>query len=67
MALSKHPNVLRVYGSFVKGSKLYIITPYLSGGKKKKDCISSKGDKQVNKPINRFMPGYHEEWLSGWI
>ncbi|KAI8880921.1 kinase-like protein [Backusella circina FSU 941] len=32
MALSKHPNVLTVYGSFVKGSKLYIITPYLSGG-----------------------------------
>ncbi|KAI8344838.1 kinase-like domain-containing protein [Chlamydoabsidia padenii] len=32
MALSKHPNVLRVYGSFVSGSKLYIITPYLSGG-----------------------------------
>ncbi|CAO3699685.1 unnamed protein product [Rhizopus stolonifer] len=32
MALCKHPNVLRVYGSFVNGSKLYIITPYLSGG-----------------------------------
>lgn len=32
MALSKHPNVLRVYGSFVNGSKLYIVTPYLSGG-----------------------------------
>ncbi|KAG2186162.1 hypothetical protein INT43_002600 [Umbelopsis isabellina] len=32
MALSKHPNVLRVYGSFVQGSKLYIITPYLLGG-----------------------------------
>ncbi|KAI9484217.1 MAG: kinase-like domain-containing protein [Benjaminiella poitrasii] len=32
MALSKHTNVLRVYGSFVHGSKLYIVTPYLSGG-----------------------------------
>ncbi|KAI8876112.1 kinase-like protein [Backusella circina FSU 941] len=32
MALSKHPNVLAVYGSFVHGSKLYIATPYLSGG-----------------------------------
>ncbi|KAI8075865.1 kinase-like domain-containing protein [Gilbertella persicaria] len=32
MALSKHPNVLRVYGSFVNGSKLYIVTPYLSAG-----------------------------------
>ncbi|KAI8880806.1 kinase-like protein, partial [Backusella circina FSU 941] len=32
MALSKHPNVLRVYGSFVNGSKLYIVTPYLAGG-----------------------------------
>ncbi|KAL0076820.1 kinase-like domain-containing protein [Phycomyces blakesleeanus] len=32
MALSKHPNVLRVYGSFVSGSKLYIVTPYLSAG-----------------------------------
>ncbi|CAO3676080.1 unnamed protein product [Umbelopsis ramanniana] len=32
MALSKHPNVLRVYGSFVQGSKLYIVTPYLFGG-----------------------------------
>ncbi|KAI8371558.1 kinase-like domain-containing protein [Radiomyces spectabilis] len=32
MALSKHPHVLRVYGSFVHGSKLYIVTPYLAGG-----------------------------------
>ncbi|KAI8344461.1 kinase-like domain-containing protein [Chlamydoabsidia padenii] len=32
MALSKHPNVLRVYGSFVNGSKLYIVTPYSAGG-----------------------------------
>jgi serine/threonine protein kinase len=32
MALSKHPHVLAVYGSFVHGSKLYIATPYLSGG-----------------------------------
>ncbi|KAI8875167.1 kinase-like protein [Backusella circina FSU 941] len=32
MALSKHPNILRVYGSFVIGSKLYIVTPYLSVG-----------------------------------
>ncbi|KAI9280054.1 kinase-like domain-containing protein [Sporodiniella umbellata] len=32
MALCKHPNVLRVYGSFVHGSKLYIVTPFLSGG-----------------------------------
>lgn len=35
MALSKHPNVLRVLGSFVHGSKLYIVTPYLAGGKEK--------------------------------
>ncbi|KAG2234608.1 hypothetical protein INT48_003416 [Thamnidium elegans] len=32
MALSKHPNVLRVYGSFVNGAKLYIVTPYLAAG-----------------------------------
>ncbi|KAL4210624.1 putative STE/STE20/FRAY protein kinase [Rhizopus microsporus] len=32
MALSKHPNVLPVYGSFVNGSKLYIVTPYLAAG-----------------------------------
>ncbi|KAI8986477.1 kinase-like domain-containing protein [Pilobolus umbonatus] len=32
MALSKHPNVLQVYGSFVNGSKLYIITPYMALG-----------------------------------
>ncbi|KAI8344698.1 kinase-like domain-containing protein [Chlamydoabsidia padenii] len=32
MALSKHPNVLKVHGSFVNGSKLYIITPYLAFG-----------------------------------
>ncbi|ORX56410.1 kinase-like protein [Hesseltinella vesiculosa] len=32
MALSKHPNVLRVYGSFVHGSKLFIVTPYSAGG-----------------------------------
>ncbi|SAL97898.1 hypothetical protein [Absidia glauca] len=32
MALSKHPNVLKVHGSFVHGSKLYIITPYLAFG-----------------------------------
>ncbi|ORX90641.1 kinase-like protein [Basidiobolus meristosporus CBS 931.73] len=32
MSLCKHPNVLRVHGSFVHGSKLYLVTPYLSGG-----------------------------------
>ncbi|CEP07635.1 hypothetical protein [Parasitella parasitica] len=32
MALSKHPHVLRVYGSFVHGSKLYIVTPYMAVG-----------------------------------
>ena len=32
MFLSKHPNLLPVYGSFVSGSKLYIVTPFLSGG-----------------------------------
>ncbi|KAI8060951.1 kinase-like domain-containing protein [Gongronella butleri] len=32
MALSKHPNVLRVYGSFVHGSKLFIVTPFSAGG-----------------------------------
>ncbi|CAO3652281.1 unnamed protein product [Cunninghamella blakesleeana] len=32
MALSKHENILPVYSSFVSGSKLAIITPYLSGG-----------------------------------
>ncbi|CEI88855.1 Putative STE/STE20/FRAY protein kinase [Rhizopus microsporus] len=30
MALSKHPNVLQVFGSFVHGPKLYIVTPYMS-------------------------------------
>lgn len=39
MALSKHPNVLQVYGSFVSGSKLYIVTPYLAGGKLLDVCI----------------------------
>ncbi|KAJ3003394.1 hypothetical protein HKX48_001780 [Thoreauomyces humboldtii] len=32
MSLSKHPNLLPVYGSFVSGSKLYIVTPFLSSG-----------------------------------
>ncbi|KAJ3203295.1 hypothetical protein HDU67_010274, partial [Dinochytrium kinnereticum] len=32
MSLSKHPNLLPVYGSFVNGSKLYIVTPFLSAG-----------------------------------
>ncbi|ORX53602.1 kinase-like protein [Hesseltinella vesiculosa] len=32
MALSKHPNVLRVCGSYVQGSKLHIVTPFLSAG-----------------------------------
>ncbi|KAI9279285.1 kinase-like domain-containing protein [Sporodiniella umbellata] len=32
MALSKHSNILQVYGSFVHGSKLYIVTPYMSVG-----------------------------------
>ncbi|KAJ3134881.1 hypothetical protein HK101_004293 [Irineochytrium annulatum] len=32
MALSKHPNLLPVHGSFVNGSKLYIVTPFLSAG-----------------------------------
>ncbi|CAI2167104.1 18327_t:CDS:10 [Funneliformis geosporum] len=30
MSLSKHANVLRVCGSFVNESKLYIVTPYMS-------------------------------------
>ncbi|KAI9280010.1 kinase-like domain-containing protein [Sporodiniella umbellata] len=37
MALSKHPNILKVYGSFIDGSKLHIVTPYLSGG----SCLDS--------------------------
>lgn len=32
MSLSKHPQLLPVYGSFVHGSKLYIVTPFLSAG-----------------------------------
>jgi serine/threonine protein kinase len=32
MSLSKHPNLLPVYGSFVAGHKLYIVTPFLSAG-----------------------------------
>jgi serine/threonine protein kinase len=32
MTLSKHPNLLTVYGSFVSGSKLYIVTPLLLCG-----------------------------------
>ncbi|KAG0910395.1 hypothetical protein G6F33_007928 [Rhizopus arrhizus] len=32
MALSKHPNILQVFGSFVHGPKLYIVTPYMSVG-----------------------------------
>ncbi|KAJ3415525.1 hypothetical protein HDV05_004727 [Chytridiales sp. JEL 0842] len=32
MSLSKHPNLLPVYGSFVHDSKLQIVTPFLSAG-----------------------------------
>ncbi|KAI8078158.1 kinase-like domain-containing protein [Gilbertella persicaria] len=32
MALSKHPHILQVYGSFVHGSKLHIVTPYMAVG-----------------------------------
>lgn len=32
MSLCKHPNVLRVYASFVVGDKLWIVTPYMSAG-----------------------------------
>ncbi|KAI9225130.1 hypothetical protein BC828DRAFT_435749 [Blastocladiella britannica] len=32
MSLCKHPNVLRVYASFVAESKLFIVTPFLSAG-----------------------------------
>ena len=32
MTLSRHPNLLPVYGSFVHGHKLYIVTPFLSAG-----------------------------------
>ncbi|TPX34793.1 hypothetical protein SeMB42_g07262 [Synchytrium endobioticum] len=32
MSLCKHSNLLRVYGSFVHDSKLYIVTPFLSAG-----------------------------------
>lgn len=33
MALSKHPNVLRVRGEWIDGSKLYIACRYMSPGK----------------------------------
>ena len=32
MSLSKHTNLLTVYGSYVSGPKLYIVTPFLSAG-----------------------------------
>ncbi|KAI9005921.1 kinase-like domain-containing protein [Gaertneriomyces semiglobifer] len=32
MSLSKHPNLLPVHGSFVNGSKLYIVAPFCSAG-----------------------------------
>ncbi|KAJ3354164.1 hypothetical protein HDU83_005770 [Entophlyctis luteolus] len=32
MSLSRHPNLLPVYGSFVHASRLYIVTPFLSAG-----------------------------------
>lgn len=32
MTLSKHANLLPVHGSFVNGSKLFIVTPFLSAG-----------------------------------
>lgn len=32
MSLSKHPNLLPVHGSFVNGSKLYIVAPFLAAG-----------------------------------
>lgn len=32
MTLSRHENLLPVYGSFVNGHKLYIVTPFLSAG-----------------------------------
>ncbi|KAJ3126437.1 hypothetical protein HK100_010240 [Physocladia obscura] len=32
MSLSRHPNLLPVYGSFVNGQMLYIVTPFLSAG-----------------------------------
>ncbi|KAJ3018793.1 UNVERIFIED_CONTAM: hypothetical protein HDU68_010985, partial [Siphonaria sp. JEL0065] len=32
MSLSRHPNLLPVYGSFVNGPKLFIVTPFLSAG-----------------------------------
>ncbi|RKP08652.1 kinase-like domain-containing protein, partial [Thamnocephalis sphaerospora] len=32
LSLCRHPNVLRVYGSFVENTKLYIVTPFLAGG-----------------------------------
>ncbi|KAI7898151.1 kinase-like domain-containing protein [Cokeromyces recurvatus] len=32
MALCKHPNVLQVLGTFIHGTKLYIITPFISLG-----------------------------------
>lgn len=32
MTLCKHPNLLKIHASFVHKSKLWIVTPYLSGG-----------------------------------
>jgi serine/threonine protein kinase len=50
MSLSKHPNILRILTSFVEKDKLWIVTPYLSGGKAFF--------------ISRFLPGYFKVQLS---
>ncbi|KAG0244868.1 hypothetical protein BGX31_008411 [Mortierella sp. GBA43] len=50
MALSKHPNVLRVNGAFVKDSKLYIVMPYLSAGKSDFNVPHADAEQPIDSP-----------------
>jgi hypothetical protein len=60
MGLCKNPNVLRVHCSFVSGSKLYIVTPFLSAGQS--DCTNIKV--QVLTAGCRFLSRYYAKRFS---
>ncbi|KAG5457286.1 MAG: kinase-like domain-containing protein, partial [Olpidium bornovanus] len=63
MSLCRHPHVLRVYGSFVTGSKLYIITPFLSAGllpSLLRVVVANPGRLLIGQVAIRFLFGYPE-------
>jgi serine/threonine protein kinase len=69
MTLSRHPQLLQVYGSFVSGSKLFIVTPFLSYGSALDilKCKYPKGMEEVFIATILKQVGGFDEVLDGLV